>query len=289
MTDITGDLQVAPSDVQTIVDIARRDAERTPVPYGLTAASSIVVARVRDDENICVEDYEVLLDQPRQPRGHADLYDPSDFISYVNRLTNPVHTTVWADVDAGTVTAVLDDHKSADSAGWRTHTVKLTLRSDVDWLQWMKFDGKGLQQATFAEHIENVLHTIVDPDPATMLEVASTLQASKSAQFSQATRLDSGDIQLAYHEETNAKAGKTGNVEVPREFTILVTPWIGCNPVDVKARLKYNIDRGQLAIGYALLRPDLVKIDVFDGIVDRLRDQLTVKSVFAGTAPRALR
>lgn len=102
------------------------------------------------------------------------------------------------------------------------------------------------------------------------------------------TRLDNGDIQLAYHEETTAKAGK-GNIEMPRDFTLLLTPWVGCHPVEVDARLRYQIDGGQLAIGYQLVRPDLVKRDVFDSLVERIRDGLTTEAVFDGTAPAALR
>jgi uncharacterized protein YfdQ (DUF2303 family) len=289
MTDFTGELDALPSDVQAIADLGRRDAERKPEPYELTAASSILVVRERNDEQTMLHDLEKWLGKPRTPRGHAELYDPTDFVDYVNRLTDPEHTTVWADVNAGTVTAVLDDHHDAVVAGWREHTVRLSLRDDADWLHWAKYDGKALQQHVFAQHLEDATHTIVRPDAATMLEVATSLQASRSAHFSQAIRLDNGDVQLTHHEDTTAKAGKSGNIEVPREFTLMITPWIGCKPIEVIAKLRYSIDHGQLAVGYSLVRPDLVKIEVFESIVATMKDTLDIAEVFNGTAPKALR
>jgi uncharacterized protein YfdQ (DUF2303 family) len=275
--------------VTAAADLGRRDAERVPTPYNLNPVTSLVVARVREDESVCVEDLEEYLNRPRAPRGDATLYDPTNFADYVNRLTDPDHTTVWADVNAGTVTAVLDDHANADTAGWRRHSVKLALRPDADWEHWAKLDGKLVRQADFAQHVEDASHTILVPDGATMLEVSSSLQASRSASFSQATRTDNGDVQLAYEEQTKATAGRAGNLEVPREFTILVTPWIGCVPIEVIAKLRYKIENGVLGIGYALVRPDLIKIEVFDSIVASLEQALAVEQVYAGAAPQAVR
>lgn len=273
--------------VEAIAQLAERAADQTPM-YLDDVPGALLVNRVSDSEHVEVTDLESKMAAPNAPRGNAVLHDPAHFVEYVNRLGNEQRTTVWADVDAGTFVAVLDDHRDYATAGWREHTVRLNLRDDPDWLHWIRLDNKLLPQADFARHVEFALHTIIQPAAADMLEVASSLQAHKTASFSQATRLDNGDLQLAYHEETQAKAGN-GNIEVPRTFVLSLAPWIGCKAVEVEARLVYNLDRGQLGIGYQLVRPDLVKIDVFESLVATARDNLMTKAVFNGTAPSKLR
>jgi hypothetical protein len=77
-----------------------------------------------------------------------------------------------------------------------------------------------MSQAQFAEHLEDMAHTIVEPSAADLLEVAKTFQAKRNVDFSQAVRLDSGDVELSYAETTTAKVGTKGHIEVPSVFTL---------------------------------------------------------------------
>lgn len=283
MTDIDATI------VTAAADLGRADAERTPQPYGLDTESTLLVTRLRNDERIEVQSLEKHLADPRAPRGLAVLHNPDHWVTYVNRLLDEDRTTVWADVDAGRLTAVLDDHQDAYSGGWREHRVRLDLRIDADWSHWAAQDGKLLTQAAFAEHLEAATHTIVAPDAATMYEIATSFRATRNAQFASDTRLDNGDIQLSYLEETDAKAGKRGDIEIPRTFTLRLAPWVGAEPVEVTARLRYDITNGRLVLGYSLHRPDLIKRDVFADLVERLSEPLETAAIFSGAVPDSLR
>lgn len=276
------------TEAAAIEDIARRANART-LNEPVDGAGRLHAEILREDERLVVEDLERYLDQPVRARGTAVLHDPKDFAAYVVRLHDSAHTTVWADVQAGTVIAVLDDHSEGFGAGWRSHTVVLKLRTDADWTHWTKLDGQLLGQLAFAQHIEDGIHCITDPSGAEMLEVATSLQATRKAGFSSAKNIQNGDVQMTWHEETDAKAGKSGQLEVPRAFTVQITPWLGCPSIDVEARLRYTIDGGQLRIGYALRRPDLVKQEVFESVVRSIADDLPDGvPVLQGTAPSAL-
>lgn len=278
------------SDFEVAADLGRRDAERVPEHYDLHVESSLVVARVRNDETIRIVDLEEHLDAPRNARGHADLHDPTGFVSYVNRLADQQHTTVWADENANTVTAVLDDHHDRLSAGWRRHTVKLTLRPDPDWLRWMALNEQLVPQTQFAYHIDGNYHLITRPDAATMREVAMSMSGKRNVTFNQQVRMENNDFHLNYVEETTATAGRNGTLEVPQDFDVQLSPFVGCDPIILTARLCYAIDNGQLRIGYQLIRPDLVKRDVFESLVRRITDELTGDiPVLYGTAPASLR
>jgi uncharacterized protein YfdQ (DUF2303 family) len=286
------DAEVAslPSAFETAADLGRRDSGRVPDPYSLEPDTSIVVVRVRNDETIQTHDLERYLEVPRTTRGHADLHDPDGFIAYVNRLSDTERTTVWADEKAGTITAVLDDHADADAAGWRQHTVKLTLRADEDWQRWVALDRKLSSHQEFADFIDGNYHVITRPDAATMREVSTSMQAKRNVTFNSQVRLDNNDVQLTYVENTTAQAGKNGSLEVPREFDIQLSPFVGCDPIPLTARLRYAIVDGHLRLGFVLIRPDLARLDVFESTVRKIHDELLGDiPVLYGTAPASLR
>jgi uncharacterized protein YfdQ (DUF2303 family) len=168
-----------------------------------------------------------------QHRAAAILDAPADFVHYVGRLEDE-STTVWAWQAALTVTAVFNDHTS-EVPGWRDHVAYLRVERDPDWAKWRKLDGALIDQVQFAEHIEDQTHVIVDPDAATMLEVANSFHAHRSSTFSQKIKVESGDIQLAWTDETTASAG-SGRVDVPRRFVLSLAPFVGVAPIEVHAR-----------------------------------------------------
>jgi uncharacterized protein YfdQ (DUF2303 family) len=284
--------------VETAADLGRRDIERKPDPYQLDHSSSLVVARLRDDERVAALDLEGHLHAPRGPRGTATVHDTEDFAAYTLRLAHEDRTTVWADVNAGTVVAVLDDHTEATTGGWRRHRVTLALQVDPDWKDWVEADKKMMDQAEFAEFLEQRLHTIASPPAADLYEVAVSLQATRSASFRSGVRLANGDTQVAYDEDTTAKAGSKGQLEIPKSFTLKLAPFAYTAPVEVVAQLRYRIDGGRLKIGYVLIQPHIKRQDAFAAIVGKLRDDLIERDaegdaqrivpVFLGVAPPAV-
>jgi uncharacterized protein YfdQ (DUF2303 family) len=231
-------------------------------------------ARVLDnDQRIDVWDGEHLLDYPRTQRGEASLYDPADFAQYVNRLAT-VSTTLWANPAHATITAVFDDHDATShegslvpgTAGWRRHRALYLAQRDKDWTAWLDLDGKLGSQETFAEQLEDHAADVVNPDPATMLEIATTFQAHRNSSFERGTRLQNGDVQLRATSTTTASAGGKAHLEIPERFTIAVQPFLGVAPVTLQARLRWRIQDGNLRIGYARLRPDVAEREAFDRI-----------------------
>lgn len=270
------------TEADAVAAIAERAAEVRGYP--LQEETSLVLARTSRDEAIIVTDLEGHLEFPRRPRGRAVLHQPADFATYVNRLSDPDATTVWADVDGSAVVAVLNDHASDATAGWRDHTVTLSLHTDTDWALWTNNDDYPVSQHDFAEHIEKCRHTIVEPDAATLLEIVSNFTAKKNVVFRSGVKLTSGDVALHYDEQTTAHAG-TGNIEVPSEFHLMLSPFAGMAPQPITARLRYRIEGGSLRIGYSLLRPDLVRSVAFEAALDEVRAALDTDQIFRGHAP----
>lgn len=263
-----------PETIDAIEDLARRAIAADDADLEtLGTDNSVLIRTVRHDESLQQVDLEQYLKTPRRNRGTVTIHEPADFAAYCNRLSDE-HTTVWGHEPDRKFTAVFNDHADAFLSGWRDHTAVLQLLADPDWTTWCGSDGKLMQQAAFAEHLEDQAHTVVSPDAATMLEVAQTFQARRASSFSQGTKLSSGDVQLTWHEETDAKAGNKGHLEVPAEFTIKVAPFIGAAPVLMTARLRYRLNGGQLAIGFKLHRPDIVRRDAFHAVAADIAAEL---------------
>lgn len=277
--------------VEPLGELDAHTRKLTVDPRDITPDASFIAERFRNDENVNLVDLERWLDKPRRQRGNVVVHDWSDFAQLVNRLRDAHHSALYANVDAGTVTAVFDDHAAEGVAGWRSHTAELKLQADPDWTRWLAFNGKLLSQTDFATVLEDLAHTVVSPDAATLLEVATSFRATKKADFDSTVNVQNGDVQLSYSEVTNAAAGakKSGSVEVPRTFVIRIAPWRGVDPVDVTARFRYHVDNGHLSLGFALLRPDRAKDDAFALILQQLREEIDEDvPLFKGIAPAAV-
>lgn len=277
------DLDASAVDAAAELGRSIANADRSPQPYPVTDTTSVIVRVHRDNEHVAVHDLERLLVAPQRARGQTFLDDPNDFATYVERLTTD-NTMVYADQGGCRVTAIFNDHGDVDLPGWRDHRAVYRPQPDPDFAAWEHTSGDMMSQTEFAEFIETCAHNVTDPDAARMLEIATTFSARRSATFSRSTRLQSGDVSLQWHDETSAKAGKTGQLEIPETFTVTVPPFVGATARPVLARLRYRVNDGTLRIGFRLHRPDLVTREAFADVRGMLAQRLSAP-VLLGRAP----
>lgn len=196
-------------------------------------------------------------------------------------------TTLWGDVNNARLTVILNDHVE-ERPDWGDHRAVLTLQPSIEWQAWTNLDGKGQSQEELAEFLEEHLTEVVDPDGSTLLEVTRTFQATTGATFRRAQSMHSGQVQLTWQEEGDAKAGSSGQLEVPREFTIAVRPFIGMDPVRVRGQFRYRVNSGQLVLGFRLLNLEEVRRDAVETILIQVAENLGLTPL-QGTAPAARR
>lgn len=267
-------------DAQVIVDTAQAAVE----PHALEPTDGLVGIVVPAGATHKVVDLEQYLIAPNRAKGLVTTQRVEDFVRYVERHDEPGSTTIWIDSNNHVVVGVLNDH-GKDDAQWGDHRVKLQLQHTPEWLHWEKYDGKMLDQTDFAEHIEIGLDEIVDPDGATMLELAQSISGSTDATFKSTRRLDNGSVAIAYVEETQAAAGKSGDIEIPKMFQLSVAPFFGEGPAPLFARFRYSVRQGDLRLGYKLERPWKVIEETIDRIALNLDAKFTGR-VFVGS-PRS--
>lgn len=267
---------VAGGNAQAIIDTARQ----AMLPDQLDL-DTVYAYTVPPGGDIKVIDLEKSLPTPRRTKGIYKLSTTAGFISFVgDQEALDGRRTVWVDDKSFQITALLNDATSMDPA-WRDHRAVLALQKTPEWEHWAKLDGKLVDQQAFAEHIEDGLEEIREPDSATMLEIAQSFFATTTADFRSAARLSNGQVKYQYDEDVKASAGGKGELEVPQQFTLAIAPFVGEVPYSVTARLRYRLVSGDLKIGYKLDHPERVLRDALQLIADGLLEKFP-GAVFLG-------
>lgn len=250
-------------DTQAVIDVATRAA----VPNKLT--DELFALAVPEGASLEVVDIEELLrpykDTPRRKNGTVQLTQAASLVQYVNEHKDAsVH--LYASWRHKTVVAVLNDHQEG-APGWGDHRAVLTLTTTPEWDKWREKDGVLAGQVAFAEHLEDLAPTIVDPPAADMLELAQTFQANVSVDFKSRQLLSNGETTLRFEEKIGAAAGTKGNMTIPAGFLLRLSIFDGAEPVEIGCRLRYRLRDGQLTIGYAIENRDTVLREAVEEVV----------------------
>ncbi|MGH3355256.1 MAG: DUF2303 family protein [Nocardioidaceae bacterium] len=289
MTELQPTIGTTGGDAQAIVDAATRAARPQPLGEidGFSRFHSVVVPEGGEHVVVDLEDYlDEYRERPRRKTGTVHVHDSNSFVQYLDKHVLP-ETEVWADATRQQLVAVINTHMGTtgdgieDYAGWGDHRVAMDLRRTPAWDAWTGLDRQLVDQNSFAEHLEDRLVDVVTPPGADMLELAQTFQATIGVVFESSKRLSSGERQLAYREDLDAKAGRRGQLEIPNYFTLGLNPFEGADTYKITARLRYRITDGHLRIGYVLDRPEDVLRLAFLDIVAAVETQVQAP-VFRG-------
>jgi uncharacterized protein YfdQ (DUF2303 family) len=271
------ELSSTPDGYASIIEAARVGQ----IPTAVTSVDQPYVVVIPDGSFVQELDLSAWRDAPTRATGVAHPGTVASFSQYVKRFEND-QTTIWVDLISGTLVAVIDDH-AADQPGFGQHRAKTELQATPQWNHWLAKDGASMSQTEFAEHIEVGLDDIVEPDAATVLEIAQNFHAKTDVQFRSATRLDSGEQRLQYDEQIAATAGKDGSLTMPSAIKLGLEPFYGEDRFALLARLRFRISGGKLTLSYKLDRPDLVRQQAIESIAERLQGQHDIAAVFIGT------
>ncbi len=261
------------SDASVIVDTAIRSAE----PHIVTDDAGGRMALLVTPAGGRLEQID-LGALPSRKSGFYTAHNAESLLTYLSKHGRDVSTEVWASENHRTVVAVLNDHTDAHP-GWGDHRITYLAEATDPWKAWIARDGELMSQSDFAELIEDRAPDVVDPSAADMLELAQSFQATVGVRFESSKLISSGERQLEYREQVEAKAGRAGRLEIPQTFTLALQPINGSVVYKVAARLRYRINDGQLRIGYRLEQPDEIARDAFAGVVKAIQEGLSESGI----------
>ncbi|MDF3280857.1 DUF2303 family protein [Gordonia sp. N1V] len=254
------------TEAGAVADIVKNSVNRPTEVPGHPGLLATVYSR---DEVLTVGSYERYREEPRRQRGTFDVHDVPSFLEAI-RLRHDNDTTVYANVDNRSLTAVLNDQ------GWRDHRVNYAPEFSREFAAWQERSGKYVSQRDFAEFLEDRAFDLVEPEPAELISIARQFKATRKVQFESGTKLQSGDIQFVYSEETGAGSGSKGKIDIPETFVIGVPVFKGTEKISITATLRYNIDRDAgLQLSYRLLfLDDLIEASLQQQIIEPVREGL---------------
>jgi len=221
---------------------------------------------------------------PEHVEASATVLDVNSFIDYLARRTSAAPDEVdegyllgagllelWADVDARTITGVLDGVQ-----GWRRHQVTLRLKTSREFGEWLAIDGKLLPQVEFAQFVEDHLSTIGEPDAAQLLDICQTLDGHSAASWSMQNRLANGQRRFRWEETVEARAGAKGELTIPESLTLVVRIFQGSDPIAIKARFRYRPAATGMQLAVKLDEPATALEKAFSAIVEDVQAAVPV-------------
>lgn len=234
----------------------------------------------RDGQPVSLEAF---LERPLRIQQRVSFLDVASFVDYVQRYkpdeevhdkrANSESAVLFADADAGTVTAYLDYHGPLPAH--LEHTATLVLRRSEEWQAWTSRNGQQMGQDALAEFLEERVLDIREPESASVLEAVRNLKLSRNSRYERTTDLTNGNVQLHYVDETQ----NPGKYTLPSELTLALRVWEHGEYYEARAQLRYRLREDKLWFQYKLQRPDLIQRDAFRQILE---------TVEAGTGIRPL-
>ena len=270
-----------PTNMQAVIDAAR--GGQAPVKLYETPGRALVY--VPTGEGVFhSHDMEAGLPAPVRKRGRVVVFDAASFNQVLADNADAGDISVYFDrnPEKPSVVAILNGHGKS-GPGWGDFRVEIAFRPTPQWAKWKGNDGKMLPQVAFAEFIEDNIADIAEPAGATMLEIATHLEATRSVNFRSGVRLSSGDIQFQHSEDTDAKVS-AGLIAVPETFTLGVAPIFGLAAYSVPARFRYRIQEGRLTLGYKLQRVEDMMGQIIEDVISKIERGANL-SVMDGLPP----
>lgn len=223
------------------------------------------------------------IDAKRKPapdflQQNVTVKDPASFARYLERFADD-NTLIFADVNQQRITAALDFHAKGKPS-WVDHRVFLVCELSDEWKTWAAADKKQMSQLELAEFIENNDASIVTPMASDLYSVVTTFKMNRNVKFESAINLTDGQVQLGYVEQNELHT--KGNVAVPEKFTLGLRPFVGGEPYEVKARLRYRMNGGDLKFMFELLQPKKVLEAAFDEVRAKV-EELTKRATLLGS------
>lgn len=250
----------AVSDIAALTDRANSPHVTRLDDPALQLATAYVVV----PENHKLLDLADYLPNPKRVKAARAFVSLESFVRYVNEFKVP-GSRLFVD-RSGNAHCILDDHHRVEGgpvAKWGEHTARFNISHTAQWSTWYRSNKQSFDQRSFAAFIENNQPDFVSPTGAHMLDVAKTLDAEQSSAFKSAIRVENNDVQVSFQRTTNLKAGQTGDLNIPTQFTLGIPILEGEDARTIEARLRIDLENDKLKLSYEILRLQQLQ----DGVV----------------------
>lgn len=193
--------------------------------------------------------------RPNRIVARPTMRTAASLAAYVNRFreagtvlfSSPGNREVYAHIDYHDATT--GNEAGGENARFCSHTATYTAIYSAEYAAWRAIFDRPMSQVDAGEFLEERATDVIEPGAADIMDMVMQFDALKKVTFRQSTRLHSGERQLTYTEENEAR----GAVTLPEAITIRVPVFDGMEPDRLKVRVRYRInDEGRLRFSFLL-------------------------------------
>jgi len=226
-------------------------------------------------EGCKVSDMENFEKYPRRIKENKTFIEVESFITYLKNFQTK-ETLITADPFTRKVGAIIDYH-SKTQPEWCEHKVYFSPRLSKEWSEWIVFNAQQFSQADFLEFLEDHMENIKSPPGAEIMELCSSLEGTKNVNFKSGFKQDNGAINLKWEENFEATGSRAGDLKIPPELTLGISPFEKGTVYEIKAWLRYRIKEGKLVFFYKMMNPEKFIDDAFDEFLATIIEKTAIK------------
>jgi hypothetical protein len=257
-------------------DVQLHEIEAPDGVYGIPAKVPVLVKYGPHPSVLCVADFfEPYRSAPPRRAGAAKVTTLQSFIDLVNRHSDE-HSVVFAQTEwpATQLLAVIDYHQTDGSARFGRHRIVYDFPITEEFSAWMQANGKWLEQAAFAEFLEEHAKEVAAPfdtekteyeplfkerfaAPNELITLSRSLEIYVGQKVKRQERLQTGERTILF--ETSHTNEKGDPVDIPGIFMVSVNAFVASTErpmIRIPARLRYRVSGGEIKWGYQLYRPE---------------------------------
>lgn len=211
-------------------------------------------------------------------KAKIDAHDVDGFVDYINQFKGE-GTRIFAALEPKPALKAVIDYHSPAQAALCSHIVNCAMQHSEEWKRWTGTDGakNAMTQKAFGLFIEDNAKDVIVPSGGDLLQMALQFSSLRAVTFQSGQRLQDGTVAFEYKEEE-----KSGTARLPPQIELGLPVFRGDKEAyKIKARLKYVIKDGQLAIWFELERPDLVMDEAYQQVITDVAARTSI-SIFRG-------
>lgn len=285
--------QLTETAVNAVADLARKQGFAVTTissPSGMPGIPSSVPVLLDPQHGSAVslkDHFDKWRTAPERKAGTARVTTLESFILLTNRHRIQ-HSAIFANTDwrEPSLVSVLDYHELhgdeaktaedapavAGKAAFGKHRVEYKFPLSEEWQAWVGKDKVSMDQAAFAEFIEDHIGELASPHedeisfweeklggkvayPNELKGLSIGLKVHASTRVANSITLQSGEGEITWAEEHRDMKGD--KLIVPSLFIIQLPPFFMGEAIRLPVRLRYRVREGQVTWIFQLYRPDV--------------------------------
>ena len=218
-----------------------------------------------------------LADRPAIMAFNRTFDEPASFCEFATSMKLAETGRLYGNVTDQSIWGIFSD-VNVGASSWEKQKAALALKPSPEWGKWQDIQRKPLSQVDFVEFLEEMIHTIVEPDGTTITAAYKTFQAMQNVRVKQVIR-DGGDLQVAVEEEVRGTV-REDFASIPSKLLLSLRPFTMGKRYAVEGIINYRLREGAVTFHIKLLQLDEIVETAFMEVVEAVQLSLGMKVLF---------